>query len=103
MHWRVEGLRAELGGEDLVILEHEDDAVAQDRFPLHTTVSTTILGLHHAERSHGRVHLVLERHGSLHVSGVVAVLRGLGLGLTISPRAATGWCPGATSSRAATR
>ena len=88
-HWRVDGLRAELGGEDLVILEHDDDAVARHRFPLHTTVSTTILGLHRAERSHGRVHLVLERHGSLHVTGVVAVLRGLGLGLTISPRAET--------------
>ena len=51
VHWRVEGLRAELGGADLVILEHDDDAVARARFPLHTTVSTTILGLHHAERS----------------------------------------------------
>lgn len=89
VHWRADGLRAELGGADLVVLEHDDDTVARDRFPLHTTVSTTILGLHRAERSHGRVHLVLERHGSLHVSGVVAVLRGLGLGLTVSPRAAT--------------
>lgn len=93
VHWRVEGLRAELGGADLVILEHADDAVARDRFPLHTTVSTTILGFHRAERSHGRVHLVLERHGSLHVTGVVAVLRGLGLGLTIARRAETRLVP----------
>lgn len=89
VHWKVEGLRAELGEEDLVILEHADDTAARDRLPLHTTVSTTILGFHDAERSHGRVHLVLERHGSLHVTGVVAVLRALGLGLTISPRAVT--------------
>ena len=37
VHWRVEGLRAELGDADLVILEHADDAAARDRFPLHTT------------------------------------------------------------------
>ena len=92
-HWQVDGLRAELGGADLVILEHADDEVARNRFPLHTTVSTTILGLHHAERSNGRVHLVLERHGSLHVTGVVAVLRELGLGLTVSPRATTRLVP----------
>ncbi|KQY22334.1 hypothetical protein ASD16_17140 [Cellulomonas sp. Root485] len=92
-HWQVDGLRAGLGGADLVILEHADDEVARNRFPLHTTVSTTILGLHHAERSNGRVHLVLERHGSLHVTGVVAVLRELGLGLTVSPRATTRLVP----------
>jgi hypothetical protein len=93
VHWRVEGLREELGGADLVFLEHGDDAVAQARFPLHTTVSTTILGFHRVERTDRRVHLVLERHGSLHVTGVVAVLRGLGLGLTVSPRAETRLVP----------
>jgi tRNA A37 threonylcarbamoyladenosine synthetase subunit TsaC/SUA5/YrdC len=93
VHWRADGLRDELGDTGLVILEHADDAVARGRFPLHTTVSTTILGLHRAERSHGRVHLVLERHGSLHVTDVVATLRGLGLGLTIGPRATTRLVP----------
>ncbi|GEA87392.1 hypothetical protein [Cellulomonas cellasea] len=95
-HWRGDGLRAELGGPDgsgLVVLEHADDAAARARFPRHVPVSTTILALHRAERSHGRLHLVLERHGSLHADDVAAVLRGLGLGLVLGPRAATRLTP----------
>jgi len=93
VHWRIDGLRAELGHAGLVFLEHADDAAARARFPLHTTVSTTILGLHRAERSHGRVHLVLERHGSLHVDEVVRVLHGLGLELVVGERARTRLAP----------
>jgi len=86
VHWRADALRAELPG--VLVLEHDDDAAARARFPRHTTVSTTILGLHRAERSHGRLHLVLERHGSLRADDVARVLHGLGLGLTIGARAA---------------
>lgn len=93
VHWRAAGLRAELGGAALVVLEHADDAVARARFARHLPVSTTILALHRAERSHGRVHLVLERHGSLHADDVAAVLRGLGVGLTLGPRASTRLAP----------
>jgi tRNA A37 threonylcarbamoyladenosine synthetase subunit TsaC/SUA5/YrdC len=92
VHWRAEGLRAELG-DGLVLLEHDDDAVARARFARHLPVSTTILALHRAERSRGRVHLVLERHGSLHADDVAAVLRGLGLGLVRGPRAAVRLAP----------
>ncbi|KRD43560.1 hypothetical protein ASE38_04855 [Cellulomonas sp. Root930] len=88
VHWRADALRAELGDEGLVYLEHADEDAARARFPRHTPVSTTILGLHRTERAHGRVHLVLERHGSLHADDVADVLRGLGLGLTIGDRAA---------------
>ena len=87
VHWRADGLRAELGAADLVVLEHADEAAARARFPRHTPVSTTILGLHRAERAHGRTQLVLERHGSLHVADVAAVLHDLGLGLTVGARA----------------
>ena len=103
VHWRADPLRAELGGDGLVLLEHDDDAAARARFPLHTTVSTTILALHHADRTHGRVHLVLERHGSLHADLVDAVLCGLGLGLTIGPRAATRLVPRRYDERRGTR
>jgi hypothetical protein len=89
VHWRVDAVRAELGPDGLVFLEHADEAAARARFPRHTPVSTTILGVHRAERAHGRVHLVLERHGSLHADDVADVLRGLGLGLTIGGRAVT--------------
>lgn len=88
-HWRVDGLRAELGGlagAGLVVLEHADDDAARARFARHLPVSTTILALHTAERAHGRVRLVLERHGSLHADDVAAVLHGLGLGLVLGPR-----------------
>ncbi|MBO3103921.1 hypothetical protein [Cellulomonas fengjieae] len=93
VHWRIDGLRAELGHPGLVFLEHDDEAAARARFPRHTTVSTTILALHRAERSHGRVHLVLERHGSLHVDDVTRVLHGLGLGLVVGERARTRLVP----------
>lgn len=94
VHWRADALRAELAdARDLVVVEHADEAAARARFPRHTPVSTTILGLHRAERSHGRVHVTLERHGSLGVDEVARVLTALGLGLTIGPRAVTRLVP----------
>jgi hypothetical protein len=54
-------------------------------------MSTTILGFHTLIRRPGdpRPHLVLERHGSMPVADVRAVLAGLGYGLIIGPRAET--------------
>lgn len=93
-HWRADPLRAELGdAAGLVVLEHVDEAAALARFPHHTPASTSILALHRAERVHGRVHLVLERHGSLAAADVARVLAGLGVGLTIGPRAAVRLAP----------
>ncbi|MFS0701458.1 hypothetical protein AB6N24_15920 [Cellulomonas sp. 179-A 4D5 NHS] len=93
VHWRAAGLRAELAGRGLVVLEHADDDAARARFSRHLPVSTSILALHRPERAHGRVHLVLERHGSLPAEDVAAVLRGLGLGLTLGPQASTRLVP----------
>ncbi len=94
VHWRADALRAELADADgLVVVEHADEAAARARFPRHTTVSTTILGLHRAERVRGRVHLVLERHGSLAADEVARVLAGLGLPLMIGSRAAARLAP----------
>ncbi|MBO9556277.1 hypothetical protein [Cellulomonas sp.] len=102
VHWRADALRAELAGaDDLVLLEHRDEAAARARFPRHTTVSTTILGLHRAERVHGRTHLVLERHGSLAAGDVARVLAALGVGLTIGPRAAVRLAPRSYADRPA--
>lgn len=93
-HWRADALRAELADAGpFLLLEHADEASARARFPRHTTVSTTILGLHRAERVHGRLHLVLERHGSLAAGDVARVLAGLGLRLMIGPRAAVRLVP----------
>ncbi|MFC8191021.1 hypothetical protein ACFUMH_05085 [Cellulomonas sp. NPDC057328] len=93
-HWRADALRAELAGAgELVLLEHADEAAARARLPRHTTVSTTVLGVHRAERAHGRVHLVLERHGSLAAADVARVLATLGVRLTVGPRAAVRLLP----------
>jgi hypothetical protein len=89
-HWRADGLVAEFGTEDgFCLVAHSDEAAARARYPRHLPMSTTILGLHTVIRRPGdpRPHLVLERHGSMAVSDVRAVLAGLGYGLVIGPRA----------------
>ncbi|MBO0901831.1 hypothetical protein J1G43_17865 [Cellulomonas sp. zg-ZUI22] len=94
-HWRADSLRTELAdvADAVVWLEHADEAAARARFPCHTPVSTSILALHRAERVRGRVHLVLERHGSLGADDVARVLASLGMRLTIGPRAAARLAP----------
>jgi len=93
-HWRADALRAELAGaRGLVVLRHADEAAARARFPRHTTVSTSIVAFHRAERVGGRVHLVLERHGSLAATDAARVLADLGLGLTTAPTAAVRLAP----------
>jgi hypothetical protein len=54
-------------------------------------MSTTILGFHRVEHVAGdrRPHLVLERHGSLHVDDVRAALDDMGFGLVLGPKAQT--------------
>jgi hypothetical protein len=81
---------AEFGAEDgFVLLAHSDEAAAPARYPRHLPMSTTILGLHTVIRRPGdpRPHLILERHGSLAIADVRAVLAGLGFGLVIGPKA----------------
>ena len=91
-HWRADGLLAEFGDEDgFLLLAHPDEAAARARYPRYLPMSTTILGFHTVIRRPGdsRPHLILERHGSLRISDVRAVLAGLGFGLVIGPRAET--------------
>lgn len=92
-HWRASELRAEFADAiesgTLVLLEHADEQAAHDRSPAHLPMSTTILGFHRAPVMDGRAHLTLERHGSLGVGGVRAVLDRFGLGVRIAPAART--------------
>ncbi|UJP40300.1 hypothetical protein [Cellulomonas palmilytica] len=92
-HWRAEGLLSELRVPGLVLLAHEDERAARARFPRHTPVSTSILAFHRAERFHGRVHLVLERQGSLAAADVAKVLARLGVGLRVGPAAVSRLVP----------
>jgi hypothetical protein len=89
-HWRADGLMAEFGDQDgFVLLAHPDEAAARARYPGYLPMSTTILGFHTVIRRSGdpRPHLILERHGSLAIADVRAVLAGLGFGLVIDARA----------------
>jgi hypothetical protein len=91
-HWRADGLVAEFGGEDgFALIAHPDEAEARSRYPRYLPISTTILGFHTVIRRPGdpRPHLILERHGSMPVADVRAVLAGLGYGLIIGPKAET--------------
>jgi hypothetical protein len=91
-HWRAGGLLVEFGAEDgFCLVAHPDEAAARARYPRYLPMSTTILGFHTLIRRPGdpRPHLVLERHGSMPVADVRAVLAGLGYGLIIGPKAET--------------
>jgi hypothetical protein len=91
-HWRADGLEAEFGAEDdFLILEHDDEAAARDRYPDYSPMSTTILGFHTVVRvpKDRRPHLILERHGSLPAGIVRRVLADFGLGLVLGPKAQT--------------
>jgi hypothetical protein len=91
-HWRADGLAAEFGDQaGFVLCAHADEAAARSRYPGYLPMSTTILGFHTVVRLPGdrRPHLILERHGSLPVETVAAVLAGLGFGLVLGPKAQT--------------
>jgi hypothetical protein len=91
-HWRADGLVAEFGAEDgFCLVAHADEPAARARYPRYVPMSTTILSVHTVIRRPGdpRPHLILERHGSMPVADVRAVLAGLGYGLIIGPRVET--------------
>jgi tRNA A37 threonylcarbamoyladenosine synthetase subunit TsaC/SUA5/YrdC len=90
-HWKAAGLLAEFGDQpDFLVLEHDNEDRARERYPHFLPMSTSVLGLHAVRRVPGdpRPHLVLERHGSLSVDVVRTLLSDLGLGLVLGPRAA---------------
>ena len=87
-HWRADGLQADFGDEpDFLLLEHEDEAVARNRWPRHRPMSTSVLGFHRIGPDQHRPALVLERHGSLSVGAIRAVLDRLGFSLVLAPAA----------------
>jgi hypothetical protein len=91
-HWRAAGLHAEFGDEPgFLVIEHPDEDAARARYPRYAPMSTTIIGFHRVVRVPGdrRPHLILERHGSLQVDDVRAVLDSLGYGLVLGPKAET--------------
>jgi len=91
-HWTAAGLNAEFGDEpDFLVVEHPDEETARAAYPGYRPMSTTIIGFHRVITVRGdrRPHLILERHGSLHVDDVRGVLDALGFGLVLGPKART--------------
>jgi hypothetical protein len=86
-HWKARALRAEFG-DQLLMLEHEDEQATRRRYLGYQPMSTTVLAFHRLGIPQaGRPTLVLERHGSLHVHQVRQQLDELGFGLTLAPSA----------------
>ncbi|WP_404389775.1 hypothetical protein [Humibacillus xanthopallidus] len=87
-HSRASALRAEFASEagveqGVVLLTHDEDA-ALARYPRHAPMSTTVLALDRTEAApDGRVALVIERHGSLHVDDVRAAVEPLGFAVVL--------------------
>lgn len=93
-HHRAEALAAEFAAElaagpGFLLLRHRDEARARARFPLHAPMSTTVIAFHKLGRpdAGGRPALVVERHGSLHLDDLAAIVDRWGLGLEPAPPA----------------
>ena len=89
-HYRGDALAAELGGDPrFLLLAHRDEAAARARYPLHDPMSTTIVAFHRTagRAPDGRARLIVERHGSLPIEAVRAVLAPLGFDAVLGPGA----------------
>lgn len=86
-HHRADALLDDFVDEPrMVLLRHRDEAVARERYPRHEPMSTSIVSFHRTGGPQGghRSSLVLDRHGSLHVDDVRALLASVGLGLVLA-------------------
>lgn len=89
-HRRAEGILADFGHEPLVqLVRHPDELAMAASYPWHAPTSTSILAFHRAlaPEAGGRVRLVLERHGSLHVDDVRRVVAPFGVEVELGPDA----------------
>ncbi len=91
-HYRGSDIKAEFRGEDgFVVLRHPDEQAAQQRYPLFSPMSTTIIAFHKlgSPTPAGRPRLLVERHGSLHVDDLRPFVERIGFGLELGPKAQT--------------
>jgi 2-isopropylmalate synthase len=85
-HYDLAGMQADFGNADgIVLIGHHDEPAVRASYPRHLPMSTSILAFHKLERDDaGRPALVLERHGSLGVDDVRAVVDRHGFGLVLA-------------------
>jgi hypothetical protein len=89
-HFTAAGLVSEFGHEPrFVVLRHDNEAAARAAYPLHAPMSTTILAFHKLGEPtpDGRPRLIVERHGSLPLRVLEAIVAELGFGLQLGPKA----------------
>lgn len=89
-HYRADALEAEFGHEpDFLVLRHRDEGAARAAHPSYAPMSTTILAFHKlADGSRdGRLQVVVERHGSLHIDDLRPIVARFGFGVALGPKA----------------
>jgi tRNA A37 threonylcarbamoyladenosine synthetase subunit TsaC/SUA5/YrdC len=87
-HCEIEEIRREFGHRrDAVMIAHEDEVANRAFYPHHLPCSTSVLAFHRGVREGARPALVLERHGSLGIDKIRAVVARHGLALAIAPDA----------------
>jgi hypothetical protein len=87
-HYRMEGIQADFGHcAGFVMVAHPDEPAIQAAFPEYLPMSTSILSFHRPAEVEGRPALTVERHGSLSIAEIAALLDAHGLGVVIRPHA----------------
>jgi len=88
-HWTAGGITADFAHvDDLLVVEHRDEAAARLRYPAFLPASVTVLSFHTARRTpDGRPLLTAERHGSLDIAAVRRHAARHGFAVTLGPAA----------------
>jgi hypothetical protein len=89
VHYRLAPLQADFGRTDgFFMLGAADDCTMQRNYPLHASMSATLVSFHKLGPADGPLpRVVVERHGSLQVDKLQAVATRAGLGLWLAPTA----------------
>jgi 2-isopropylmalate synthase len=84
-HYDLAGIQGDFGaGEGIVLIGHRNEPVVRASYSRHLPMSTSILAFHKLARDEaGRPAFVLERHGSLGVDDVQAIVARHGFALVV--------------------
>lgn len=88
-HYTMRGIQRDFGHfPGFIMVAHADEAAARARYRAYAPQSTTILSFHTLARTaDGRPALVVDRHGSLHLDDVRAILARHGFDAVLGPKA----------------
>lgn len=83
-HYDMAGIQRDFGKEEgVVLIGHRDEGAVRASYPQHLPMSTSILAFHKVVDGG----LVLERHGSLDVADVAAIVKEFGFDVVLGPGA----------------